>query len=509
LVGSLNVLSTIPAYQTGAYPSPTINNNIGSATVNMFFTTGSQNSPVYANNLSFGTVTLRHNSGSLQMNQNFIAGTVNSFASQSFLSGSANLPTISQNVINGVVNLGHTSSSIVLNQNNINGNAVNIRNEFSSSFSVATNLVNVQRNIIMGNTVQLFVSGSPSSGEARNISDNLLGGINSNVTSSYIGSNNAHLHGTVVFGSGLIVSASNAVNTGGSGFFGRFNATGSLQESSSDAVFVVGAGTSVSNRRNAIHVDNGSNVRMTGSLNVSGAMTLGYNDGTDNITTIAYGASTLLYRNAGKYTTAIGEFAGTQNKFANGTNNILLGGFNSQFSTGSQNFLALPTGGNFKSGSINIIIGSTQNIISGSQNIIIGEAPSSLGPQVDSHLIIKNQAETNPYLFKSGSGANVPIQIGFPIQVTGSLRVSGDVMFASGSNTTMGTAVLDGGNPGTVTVGNSLVTANSLIFLTKQTNGNSGNGTVSVTSKGSGTFSVTSNHNGDADTVAYLIINPS
>ena len=54
-----------------------------------------------------------------------------------------------------------------------------------------------------------------------------------------------------------------------------------------------------------------------------------------------------------------------------------------------------------------------------------------------------------------------------------------------------------------------MLTANSLIFLTKQTNANSGNGTVSVTSKGASTFSVTSNHNGDADTVAYLIINPS
>jgi len=95
------------------------------------------------------------------------------------------------------------------------------------------------------------------------------------------------------------------------------------------------------------------------------------------------------------------------------------------------------------------------------------------------------------------------------INMTGSLRVSGDIMFASGSNKTMGTVVLDGSNPGVATVSNSLVTANSLIFLTKQTNTNSGAGTVSVTSKGSGTFSITSNHNGDTDTVAYQIINPA
>jgi hypothetical protein len=95
------------------------------------------------------------------------------------------------------------------------------------------------------------------------------------------------------------------------------------------------------------------------------------------------------------------------------------------------------------------------------------------------------------------------------LNLSGSLSVSGDVKFASGSNKTMGTFVLDGANPGAATVSNSLVTATSLIFLTKQTNGHSGNGTVSVTSKGTGTFSVTSNHNGDTDTVAYLIINPS
>jgi len=95
------------------------------------------------------------------------------------------------------------------------------------------------------------------------------------------------------------------------------------------------------------------------------------------------------------------------------------------------------------------------------------------------------------------------------LNVTGSLKVSGNIQFASGSNKTMGSVALNGGNPGTATVSNSLVTTSSLIFLTKQTNTNSGNGTVSVTSKGSGTFSITSDHNGDTDVVAYQIINPA
>jgi hypothetical protein len=71
----------------------------------------------------------------------------------------------------------------------------------------------------------------------------------------------------------------------------------------------------------------------------------------------------------------------------------------------------------------------------------------------------------------------------------------------------MGTAVLDGANPGAVVVSNSLVTATSLIFLTKQTLTNAH--MVAISSKGSGTFTITSNGNGDTDTVAYLIINPA
>ena len=111
--------------------------------------------------------------------------------------------------------------------------------------------------------------------------------------------------------------------------------------------------------------------------------------------------------------------------------------------------------------------------------------------------------------FMTGKGTNPEINFKNGLVVTGSLAVSGDVKFASGSNKTMGTFVLDGANPGAATISNSLVSATSLIFLTKQTNVHSGNGTVSVTSKGTGTFSVTSNHNGDTDTVAYLIINPA
>lgn len=91
--------------------------------------------------------------------------------------------------------------------------------------------------------------------------------------------------------------------------------------------------------------------------------------------------------------------------------------------------------------------------------------------------------------------------------VSGSLTVTGGINYASGSNTTVGTVALNNGNPSTASISNSLVTANSLIFLTKQTLTNAHS--VAVSSKGSGTFTITSSGNGDSDIVAYQIINPA
>ena len=107
-------------------------------------------------------------------------------------------------------------------------------------------------------------------------------------------------------------------------------------------------------------------------------------------------------------------------------------------------------------------------------------------------------------------GSNPPLEFKRGMQVTGSVSIAPthQVRFATGSNQQAGTAVLDGGNPGTVTVSNSLVTANSIIMVSKQTLAHT-NGYVAVSSKGAGTFTITSNHNGDTDTVGYFIINNS
>jgi hypothetical protein len=103
------------------------------------------------------------------------------------------------------------------------------------------------------------------------------------------------------------------------------------------------------------------------------------------------------------------------------------------------------------------------------------------------------------------------LSLGTNTVVTGSLSVvpNQQLKLGSGSNQQTGLATLDGANPGTVTVSNSLVTANSIIMLTKQTNNHPNAGPVVVSSKGSGTFTITANHNGDTDVVAFMIINPS
>ena len=82
------------------------------------------------------------------------------------------------------------------------------------------------------------------------------------------------------------------------------------------------------------------------------------------------------------------------------------------------------------------------------------------------------------------------------------------IYYPTGSNQQAGTAVLNGANPGTVTVSNSLVSANSIIMVSKQTLTHT-NGYVAVSAKSAGSFTITSNHNGDTDTVGWFIINNS
>ena len=365
--GSGNIVGTIPTLNPTSLILPSIANNQLQAGVQLNFTTSSLAPASFTTNLVYSAVNINSQSGSIAFGNNLVllGPTINAQTTTLGLQTS-----VSSNALIGTsLTLNQNSSSILYSQN-IGG--LTITNNYTSSVSTAVNNITVSQNLFNGSTLTLVVTGS-NTANRRTFNSNLITGRSNEINSNQSGSSAGHLVATSLLGQNLIVSASNTSTTsGGTVIVGRFNATGSLQESAQDTVFVVGSGASAGARRNSLKIDSSGNTELTGSVNVTGSMG---------------------------------------------------------------------------------VIGNTI--------------------------------------------------------ITGSLNVSSNVLFASGSNKTMGTFVLDGANPGAATVSNSLVTATSLIFLTKQTNANSGNGTVSVTSKGSGTFSVTSNHNGDTDTVAFLIINPS
>lgn len=101
----------------------------------------------------------------------------------------------------------------------------------------------------------------------------------------------------------------------------------------------------------------------------------------------------------------------------------------------------------------------------------------------------------------NGNGGSVYLE---PAIGNGS-GINGSLYIKSGSDRSMGTAVLSGG---TVTVNNSTVTANSRIFLTTQsTSGTPGFVYISARSAGT-SFTITSSSGTDASTVAWLIIEP-
>ena len=665
--GNNNIIfSIIPTLNTGSVVKPTYSNNIvtnTAAPISLNFTTSSLAIPNMTANYSAAGVTLNHQSSSVSYVQNINVATLTSTANTT---PADTLPTMTSNIfVGGPTTLSQNSSSI-LYTNNI-GN-VTVTNNYTSSVNAATNNINVGINTFLGTSNALVVTGSNTS-TRRSFNNNLIAGRLNTINSDYSGSaGGGHLIQTSLLGESLIVSASNTsvIIGGGTVIVGRFNATGSLQESSQDTVFVVGTGTGASARRNAIHIDSSNNTRITGSVTISGSLTLngvtvagsdrnglittgsigttqvvtgslrisgsvgitgsitnfgggGINNNTvygDNAlpanttgtNNLAFGNNSLQLNITGSFNTALGSNAlsksqngkntaigssalqnltiGVSNmaigenamqNCVSGSNNMALGNgalvnvtSTNNTGIGAEALQNLTTGyfntaigyqsmAGITTSSLNIAIGNeaAQNVAgdsnvaigyqslknaTGAKNVGIGNGVLQnaqtnnigLGFEAgknetgDNNLYISNQAFGGIRQDRSGSliygkmssttanqtlqiNANTDIRFGLKVSgttnLTGSLLVSGDVMFASGSNKTIGTVALDGANPGAATVSNSLVTANSLIFLTKQTL-NHTNGYVAISSKGTGTFTITSNHNGDTDTVAYQIINP-
>jgi hypothetical protein len=550
LGGSNNIGTVIPTLNTGSVIRPSISNNALQSSLALQFTTSSLSAPSISSNLIYNSTTINHQSGSLSYSNNLNQGSVTSTANNIALPF---LTTIQQNYFGGSsITLQHISSSITATNNIVGGAAFTVTNLVSSSVSTTANGLSFNNNLILGSANGVWVSGSNTTNR-RTVISNIIGGTNTAVSSSQVGAD-THLVSSIVYGQNLIVSASHASGVGGSTFVGRYNATGSLQESSQDAVFVVGTGTGVGSRRNALHIDSNNNTRITGSVLVSGSLNttgkindLKIHTGSVNVDSIGIGNNTLAAATGSSLSNiAIGNSALRFN--VTGSNIVAIGGnalensldgFNTAI--GASALSALISGGqNMAIGqsAIQALTGGTKNtgigfntmvnVVSGSNNTAIGAGTLQRNTNGSGCVVIGNQAggwstTSNEFFIGNDSLGSADAersgslfwgQFANPIssqnlQINANTKIIGDVLFSSGSNKTMGTAVLDGGNPGTVVVSNTLVTASSIIMLTKQTNNHPNAGPVVVSSKGSGTFTITSNHNGDTDTVAYLIINPA
>jgi hypothetical protein len=112
------------------------------------------------------------------------------------------------------------------------------------------------------------------------------------------------------------------------------------------------------------------------------------------------------------------------------------------------------------------------------------------------------------FLIDSGSNTFVEgtLNVSGSTTMTGSLSIAStfQLQLPTGSNQQVGTATLVAGE---AIISNSLVTANSIIMLTKQTF--TSNHFVGVSAKSAGSFTISSSNSSDTDEVGWMIINNS
>ena len=147
--------------------------------------------------------------------------------------------------------------------------------------------------------------------------------------------------------------------------------------------------------------------------------------------------------------------------------------------------------------------------ISGSSNIAFG-AYAGYNETGSGNFYVGNNSYGSLNADRSGSlmwGKMDNTTANQTLQVNARTRFTNEILFTTGSNKQAGTAVLDGGATASITVSNSLVTVNSIILLTKQTNATPA--AVSIGAQSAGQFTIFSSTTLDADTVGWFIINNS
>ena len=268
-IGATNFVSTIPTITTSSILRPTVSNNNLNSQVSFAFTTSSLTAPSFATNNVLNSVTINHQSGSINYSNNINVGAVTSNANNIALPF---LTTLQSNYFGGsTLTLNHLSSSITATNNIIGGAVFTVTNLVSSSVSTTANGLSFLNNLVVGSANGVWVSGSNATNR-RFVSQNIIGGTSTAISSSVVSSESSGFGSSIVFGNNLIVNANQTQGTGGGAYFGRYNDTGSLSNSL-DIVFAVGTGTAVGTRRTGLYVTSGSLVGVSGSLNVIGNST--------------------------------------------------------------------------------------------------------------------------------------------------------------------------------------------------------------------------------------------
>ena len=428
--GSNNIINTNQGgiyLNTGSLLFPKTQGNIINSpnAIRMDFTTSSLTGghpTINQNILNGGFLTLTSNSGSLNVNNNvLIGGSITS--TQNFVTNQRVIAN--NNILIGATTLNNISSSITYN-NNLGNGGVTINNNLSSS-AITNNFVQFANNTVLGNNgggrLLVFVSGSQSSNTQRQINDNLIGGRLNIISSSFVSSSNANLNASIIYGNSLMVSASHVLD-GGTAFFGRFNATGSLQESAEDTVFVVGNGTSNATRRNALRIDNAGNSNFTGSVNISGSLTInGGSVGDRNglITTGSIGGTQSL-------TGSLNMLSGTLNLQATqlSTNNNIVFNGSPNFSGSTPTFVSLG-----QIATTTFQIGNIYGAGASGSNVSLNNTTTNAAVTLDATWNNKN---ANIQISNDGTSSLIK-GISDNISLTGSLGLSGSL--TTNGNTTI------------------------------------------------------------------------
>ena len=434
---------------------PTMNGNImpgtGDFQINQATNPGTH---TYSSNIIFGqggttTINALGFTGSLNVNSNI--------SSTSAITVNAASASVAQ-IATGISG----SGTVTITSNLIQGGSIT---NTSPRTLLTTNTQTMASNVVAGGTITVT-----------NISSSAAVNANSNYAHSALSYTNAGAAGL-----GLHTTAANVNNNYGGGT-------------------IIASGSAVAFNFNTT---SGNNLTLTNQA-FSGSLGVGLFSVLRNI---FYGQNgTLLIT---------GSVDGTGNTTGAFTDNAVIGKNNTIFSNQS--------GAGLHNSFISNVVGGEQLIISASNSFNSTIGGGAYFGRYNANDGVRNKSGQT--VFSVGTGTSTARKTGLLIDsgsntyVEGSLNVSGSTVFTgsvkvaptfqlnlpTGSNQQVGTAVLDNASPSMVVVSNTLVTANSIIMVSKQTltNGHS----VAVSSKGAGTFTIQSTGNGDSDTVGYVIWN--